>query len=132
MSGKISTRQIAAALLELLEKGRRPADVAQAAAAYLAEQRRSKDVDGVLRDLLDLRARRGQVEATATSAFALDPAIRRQLEKLLAEQYEHQPTVSINEVRDSALIGGVRVSAPDVQLDLSIAHRLQKLTASIN
>ncbi len=128
MSAKISTRQIAAAVLELLDLGRSLATVAESVAYYLIEQRRSKDIDGLLRDLLSLRAERGQVEATASSAFALEPAVRAQLEKLLTEQYPGNPSIAINQVNDPAAIGGVRVDAPDVQLDLTIAHRLQQLT----
>lgn len=128
MSTKISTRQLAAAVQELLDQGRSSAEVAESTAHYLIEQRRSKDVDGLIRDMLSLRAQRGKVEATAISAFVLKCDVRMHLEKLLARQYPNSPQVTIQPVADPAAIGGVRVEAPDIQLDLTVAHRLQQLT----
>jgi F0F1-type ATP synthase delta subunit len=132
MSAPATSRQIAAALLSLLDDGEAPSRVADATAAYLVSERRSKDRDAIMHDLLELRAAQGTVEAVATSAHDLNDTVRRELKLILSEQFKPGTKVALHEVSDPAAIGGVRVEAPDLQLDLTIKHRLQQFASATN
>lgn len=131
MSARPTTRQIAAALLQLLESGEKSEHVAEAAASYLITERRSHEHDAITHDMLELRAAQGTVEAVATSAYKLSDTVRRELKFIMSEQFQPGNRVVLSEVHSPALVGGVKLEAPGVQLDLSIKHRLQQLTATM-
>ena len=127
---KVTSRQIAGALISLLDDGVSPDRVASAAAAYLIQERRSKDRDAVMHDMLELRAAQGNVEAVATSAHDLNDTVRKELKIILSEHFKPGTKVNLRELHDPEVVGGVRVEAPDLQLDLSIKHRLQQLAGA--
>jgi F0F1-type ATP synthase delta subunit len=95
-------------------------------AAYLLTERRTGELDSLLRDVQADWAEAGHVEVVATSAFPLTPAVRRDIEKRVKAVYPRAKQVVINEVRDPAVIGGVRLNLPDRQLDLSVRTKLHR------
>lgn len=99
--------------------------LAEAIAAYLTEQRRTSELDAILREVSRLRERQeGVTEATVTSAHPLTDKVERQLKEILGEK------IIINSVVDKNVIGGVRVETNDISLDLTVRNRLDQLKTS--
>lgn len=127
-------KDLAKALLPLVEKT--PKDrthqkkLAAAIAQYLAENRQTKELDGLMRDIARLRAERGIVEATATTAFPLSPKLKRELENIVSKTHKADKVV-LNEVVDPSVIGGVRLETAASQLDVTIQAELHQLRTSI-
>ncbi len=78
--------------------------------------------------LLGLYVQKGYVEADVISAFKLGEKLKRQLE-LRIKSETGAKNVNLNETLDSSLLAGVIVSAPGMELDLSLKSKLAKLRA---
>jgi F-type H+-transporting ATPase subunit delta len=125
---KVTHGQIAQAVLAMLENGQNPAKVSNALASYLIDERRSRELDSIIRDLETLRYRRnGILEATVVSATELDLSIDQTIKDLLAAKQVH-----LHHHLNPDLVGGVRVNALDKQLDLSIRAKLKHLKSASN
>lgn len=132
MSRKPSLHQIAEALLGLLDKGMSMAKVARTAAAYLVSEQRAKECDALMHHLVSLRAERGDVEVLATSAFDLSDETKRHIKQLMVSQYDGSPRIHLQTRHNEGVVGGMRLEAPDVLLDITIKQRLKHLAAAIN
>lgn len=121
------TRQeIAEAVLELSDKKSESA-LAEAVARYLVHERRSHELDAIMREVAkQRRAKTGLVEVTLTSAFPLSKSVKNELVKIL----EANKTI-VNEVTDDDVLGGVRMETSEKLLDLSVRNRLQKLKEGV-
>jgi F0F1-type ATP synthase delta subunit len=95
-------------------------------AAYLLTERRTGELDSLLRDIQADWAEAGHVEVVARSAFPLTVAVRTDITKRVKAIYPQAKQVVINEVHDPEAIGGVRLNLPDRQLDLSLRTKLNK------
>lgn len=95
-------------------------------AAYLLTERRTGELDSLLRDVQADWAAAGHVEVIARSAFPLTATVRSDITKRVKTLYPAAREIVINEVQDSEVIGGVRLALPDRQLDLSIRTKLNK------
>jgi F-type H+-transporting ATPase subunit delta len=119
---KPTKRQIAQAALELSGKVSQ-AKLSKDLAAYLVAERRSGELDAIMRDLKTLRERSsGTQEVTVTTAFPASDKVKKQVKELLGGG-----RVIMNEVIDKSVIGGVRMEASDYYLDLTVRNRLNKL-----
>lgn len=119
---KASRRDIALAILALSEKVP-AAKLSRAVASYVIEQRRTSELDAILREVARLREEQtGVVEATVTSAFPVSDKVKKEIKALIGED-----KMVINEVVDPSVIGGVRVETSKVNLDLTVRNRLHKL-----
>lgn len=98
----------------------------QELAAYLLSERRTGELDSLLRDVQANWAEAGHVEVIASSAFPLTAAVRSDITKRVKVLYPQAKQIIINEAHDSEVIGGVRLTLPDRQLDLSIRTKLNK------
>lgn len=120
---KVARKDIAVATLGLLRAGQSPEHVAASLASYLIAERRTRELDALMRDLETLRYRQeGVVEATVMSARELDDSVRETIKQLMGAEHvylHHELTPSV--------VGGVRVHALDKQLDLSIRTKLKHL-----
>lgn len=125
---KVSRRQLAKVMDQMLEDGKPMKKVVNQAAAYLLQERRTKELPSLVRDIMAIRAEKGTVEATAISARELQSKIRTELEKLIKENYPSAKKVLLHEELDPAVIGGVHITSPGLQLDLTIQNRLKRLT----
>lgn len=97
-------------------------------AAYLLTERRVNELDSVLRDVQADWAEAGQVEVIARSAYPLTVRVKADIKKRLKPLYPKARQVSIVEIHDPTIIGGVRLRLADRQLDLSIRSKLDKFT----
>ena len=119
---KASQHAIAQAILALSTK-LSGAKLSRAVAAYVIEQRRTSDLDAILREVSRIREdQTGIVEATVTSAFPISDKVKKEIKGLLGED-----KLVVNEVIDKTVIGGVRVETSAVHLDLTVRNRLHKL-----
>lgn len=95
-------------------------------AAYLLSERRAGELDSLLRDVQADWARAGYLEVTAASAYPLTAGLQAEIRQKAKRLYPAAKRVIITEVRDPAIIGGVRLGLPDRQLDLSVEAKLNK------
>ncbi len=122
---KLSNRQIADAIVDQLMAGKAHAGIAASAAAYLVSERRSKDIDGVMRQVERLlESQHGQREVTVTSAHSLSGVQKKEIEAIFSGKAKN---VILNEIIDPHVIGGVKVESNAERLDLTIRRRLQRL-----
>jgi len=96
-------------------------------AAYLLSERRVSELPSLLRDIQEDWAQSGHVEAVAYSAHPLTADMRGEITAQINKLYPAAKKIIVSEARDPALIGGVRISLPNQQLDLSIENKLNKL-----
>lgn len=123
---KATVRQMAEAIYELTGSAKGVDTLARSVAAYLVEQKRTKELDKVLRELAKLRYERdGLLEIVATSKHELSEPTK----KAISQIFETKNSKVI-EQRDDDLVGGVRIQALDKWLDLSIRGRLNQLKNS--
>ncbi len=116
-----SKADIAKGILALSQK-RTGSQLAKSIAAYFANERRSSELDAVMREISRLREQQtGIVEATVTSAIPLDQKNEHHIRQLLGNK------VIINNVIDKSIIGGVRLETSNLSLDLTVRNRLNKL-----
>ncbi|WP_104177293.1 F0F1 ATP synthase subunit delta [Cryobacterium sp. Y50] len=120
--GKIDAK---AALVEKLLAGKVSGQTL-AIVRHLVQQPRGRRIGELLRQAASVVAdQAGTSIATITSASVLTPA---QLDRLLKSlQERHGRALTINQVVDPALVGGVRVQIGDLVIDGSIATRLADL-----
>lgn len=93
---------------------------------HLVRQPRGRRIGQLLRHAASVVAdQSGTTIATVTSATALTPAQLERLNKSLAARYGRELT--INQIVEPGLVGGVRVQIGDDVIDGSIATRLKDL-----
>lgn len=105
---------------------------AQEVAAYLLAERRVGELDSLLRDVQDNWAKAGQVEVVASSAHPLTPPIKADIKRQIQALYPDAKQIIVTEVYAPEVIGGVRLSLANQQLDLSVQAKLnhfKQLTA---
>jgi F0F1-type ATP synthase delta subunit len=95
-------------------------------AAYLLSEGRTGELDSLLRDVVAYRADEGLVEITAVSAHGLSDGVKRDIGKLVREQFENVKNIIINERIDADVVGGVRLELVDRQLDLTVRNKLNQ------
>jgi F-type H+-transporting ATPase subunit delta len=99
----------------------------QELAAMILELRLEGDFEALLLDISKEYARQhGLIEAEARTAFPLSAELKKQLADRVKEATGAKSVVLHEEV-DPSLLGGVIVSAPDMELDLSLKTKLARL-----
>jgi F0F1-type ATP synthase delta subunit len=122
---KIPRSQLASILTRLsLAPGADARKISQEIAAYLLSEKRTGELDSLLRDVIAQRAEDGIVEVTAVSARELTPEIRADIRSKISEEYKNAKQIIINERIDHKVVGGVRLELIDRQLDLSVRAKL--------
>jgi len=102
-------------------------------AAYLLSERRTGELDSILRDVRADWAKAGYVEVVARSAHQLSDTVRADIERQAESLYPAAKQIVVSQVLDPEVIGGVRLTIIDRQLDLSVEttlHRFKQLTLS--
>ena len=119
-----SRQELAAAVLTLSRKLSQK-KLRDTLAAYLVQNRRSGELDAIMREVSRLReVNDGVTEVTATSAHKLNQANKKVITALL-----NSNKIIINEVVDAEVLGGVRLETSELQLDLTVRNRLNQLKA---
>jgi F0F1-type ATP synthase delta subunit len=107
--------------------------LAREIAAYLMSEHRTSEVDSIVRDVQADWAEAGQVEVIVSSAHPLTAAARTEARQQAKRLYPKAKRIVVTENIDPGLIGGVRLSFADRQLDLSLRSKLnqfKQLTAA--
>lgn len=125
--GKISRKQLANMINKMADEGQSPKKIAARTAAYLIDEKRTKELDSLLRDTALLRAQAGRVEAQAVSARKLSEPTKSELKKLLSDTFDNAQHVMLHEEIDPSVTGGVKIDAPGLRADLTVHGRLNRL-----
>jgi F-type H+-transporting ATPase subunit delta len=105
-------------------------DAVNHVAAYLFSTGRAKEVDLVIREVEAVLSKRGRAVAHIASARKLDADQQRSIIKMLKERTNAQSVEIINNV-DPSLLGGVVVSTPEMEVDLSVRNKLERLKRAV-
>lgn len=128
---KLARRKIAAHLAKQLFEGKSPKELAQHAAAYLAENRQTAQAELLIRDVEVLLTDNYQaVPVRVVSARSLDNATRQHIIRFVQESESAKSVIIVDEQVDSSLIGGVIVSTPTNIFDSTVRRQLQQLTVA--
>ncbi len=103
-----------------------PQDYSQQIAAYLLAERRTGELSSLMRDVQADWTAAGHIEVIASSAHPLTAAIKAAISERMQRLYPAAKRIIITEAHDPAVIGGVRLSLANQQLDLTIEAKLHK------
>ncbi len=95
-----------------------------AIAAYLLEQRRTADLESLIRDIMQYRMDHGHLEANIVSAHPLPAVVLKDVTQILNQQYPHMKELNLDAQLDENVVGGVRIELPNEQLDLTVRSKL--------
>ncbi len=124
---KLPRHQIAAVLAEKSLGRINAHQFSEQIAAYLLSERRTADLEPILRDIMQYRADHGIVEVVAVSAHALTATVRKDIEQQVQRTMPEAKKIIITEAIEPAMIGGVRLEFPNQQLDLTVRAQLSRL-----
>jgi F0F1-type ATP synthase delta subunit len=100
--------------------------LAREIAAYLLIERRTAELESIMRDIMQYRQDHGALEADVISAHDVSNAALADVKHLLQEAYPHAKTITLTHRLDSSVIGGLKVDLPNEQLDMTIRAKLSK------
>jgi F-type H+-transporting ATPase subunit delta len=123
MPSRLSRRKIASYIAEQLIDGDGQTAAIRQLAAFLIDNRRTKEVQLIVRDIEFELQNRGVILAEVTTAIALTEATRKEIERLVG-QHSDPGRIQLRQFIDPAVIGGVRIDIPGKRLDATIARRL--------
>lgn len=123
---KTSRKSVASALAAKSLSGGISKKFSLGIAAYLLAERRTNELDPLMRDIQSLWAEQGYVNALAVTAHPINDAARKQMRRTVASAYPKAKTILISEQHDPEVIGGVRIELADRQLDATIVTKLNK------
>lgn len=124
----ITRKDIARAVAARLDTGKDNTKLAQELAQYLIEERRSGELEAIMRDVQALRHETADIiEADVTSAFPLTAATKAQIATLLPAK-----KVVMNERIDKTVLGGVRIEAGSTLIDMTIRRQLEEIKQGVN
>lgn len=121
---KPSKQELAQIILDLSSKVPQNR-VAKSLASYLQQEKRTSELDAIMREAKFLRQKQlGVVEADVTTAFPISKSVELKIKKILGSK------TLLNETIDKNVIGGVRVETNDHVLDLTVRNRLNQLKST--
>tara|TARA_Y100001949_G_scaffold28778_1_gene21912 strand:+ start:2204 stop:2605 length:402 start_codon:yes stop_codon:yes gene_type:complete len=126
MAKKLSRRALSVYIADQLIEGAAVKVVAQKVAAYLLENRRTKELHLVLRDVQWRLAERGIATGTVTTAFALETESKKAIEQFVKAK-TGATQVTIDPIVDPRVLGGVKIRLPGREFDTTVARALTTL-----
>lgn len=123
---KTPRTKIASTIADRTLKSGHSTSLAKEIAAYLLAEGRVGELDSILRDVQADWAEAGYVEVLAATAFPLSADVRTSITNQVKSLYPDAKQVIVTEVPDPEVIGGVRLSLANQQLDLSVEAKLNK------
>lgn len=101
-----------------------PHELAREIAAYLLLERRTAELESILRDIMQYRLSRDILEAEVVTAHDIQPHVVEEVRQLLHAEYPDAKTIHIDQRQEPSIIGGLRIDMPNEQLDMSVAAKL--------
>jgi F0F1-type ATP synthase delta subunit len=98
--------------------------LAQEIAAFLLVEHRTREIDSLLRDVIQYRAEHGVVEAVAISAQALSKTVKKDIKAFLHDEFPVAKTLAWHDKRDPGVVGGLKIELPNEQLDITTRGKL--------
>ena len=95
-------------------------------AAYLLSERRTAELEPLLRDIMQYRADHGIVEVIAVSAHPISADVRRDVEKRVKAVFPAAKHIIVSEELQPDLVGVIRLELPILQFDLSVRAKLSR------
>ncbi len=123
MPSRLSRRKIASYIAERLISDDSQIAAIRQLAAFLIDNRRTKEVQLIVRDIEFELQNRGIILAEVTTATDLTDATRKEIERLVGEHAD-PGRIQLRQFIDPTVIGGVRIDIPGKRLDATIARRL--------
>jgi F0F1-type ATP synthase delta subunit len=93
-------------------------------AAYLLTEKRTGELESILRDIMEYRAEQGVLEAKTTSAHALNDEIRQDIRDQLGKFYPNAKQFILDEELDEQVTAGVRLTMANQQFDATVRTKL--------
>jgi F0F1-type ATP synthase delta subunit len=106
------------------QKASLPKSFAGKLAGYLLAEHRSGELESIMHDVMAMRFESGLIEATVSSVNPLSAETKTKITQLIKRRYPKAKKVSLVEIADPSLIGGVTIQLPNERLDLSVAGRI--------
>lgn len=126
---KLSRRKLSEYVADRLAKGDNTKTVMKELAAYLVDNRRTRETELVIRDIEARLLAQGVALVTVTSARTLTSEAKQSIEALVKAEQSDITKVVLREQIDESVIGGVRVELPGRLADFTVKAKLDKLTA---
>ena len=96
--------------------------------AFLLDEGRVRELDLIAADIEQELSTRGIIIADVTSALALDEGFEEAVRQFLAAGKDDK--VVIREHVDTSLIGGIKITVGERELDASILNKINRLRAA--
>ncbi|MES2971240.1 MAG: F0F1 ATP synthase subunit delta [Patescibacteria group bacterium] len=100
--------------------------LAREIAAYLLTEGRTAELESILRDVMQYRQEHGILEADVVTAHQVEDEVLQDVKQWLKSAYPKAKNISLNQVHDAAVIGGIKIDMPNQQLDMTIKAKLSK------
>lgn len=123
---KTSRKRIAAAIAKRALKNGLSKHAIKAIAAYLLEENRSGELSSIMRDVQKEWAENGTVEVIISSAHDFPSASQIDAEQLAREIFPDATRIILTPKHSPELLGGIKLTMPDYQLDGTVLGKLQK------
>ena len=123
---KLSRRAIAIYIAEQLTSKADSKKVVLQLAAYLVDTRRTKELSLIVRDIQFYLSEAGSVSGVITTATELTAETKKAVEQYIKQQ-TGATTVALDSFIDPSVLGGVKVSIPDRELDATVSRSLTTL-----
>lgn len=124
---RATNSSIARALLVDIDGGKDMQAITQSLAAYLVQERRLGDLNAILREVeRQLLTQRGVLYVHAVVARPMSEQQKQDAVTIFQAQSGAKEVV-IEETINKGVIGGVRLTTADQQLDLTVRRQLQRL-----
>lgn len=123
---KAPRRQLAKFLADRTLKSGLSKQEATAVAAYLLEENRAQELPSIVRDVQAEWADAGYVEVLAASAHELSVEALKDIEAEARKLYPDAKKIHITTQLQPELVGGVKLTIIDHQLDLTTRGKLQQ------
>lgn len=121
---KVPRHILARAIAERTAHVRDEKLLAREIAAYLLEQKRTAELESILRDIMQYRTDHGVLEAEVVTAHEVQDHVLQEVKQLLHTAYPKAKTVHIGKRLDESMVGGVKIDMANQQLDLSVKAKL--------
>ena len=126
MPGRLSRRAVAEYIATELAAGKSKKLLIEQLAAYLIDTKRTKELELIVRDIQFQLAEKGIVQASVVSAFELSSETKEHLEEFVKTKTK-ATSVSLSNMVDPKVLGGVKITLPGRELDQTVAHQLTVL-----
>lgn len=133
MQNTYSRSKLVDYIVDALGSGIDASKLANEVAAYLIDSGKVNELDSVMRDAKDLRARKsGIVEVDIKTAHDINDATVKQIEMIARQQYPQSKKVTLNKIHDESVVAGASLSLPHSSFDVTVRAKLNRLKEAIS